>query len=171
MDEARLKQDRAIDPHQLDVECVRQADIFYNWASLAIDAKFKADEIEEAADTLEAKLQLAVRTNPEDFNIKNVTETAVKCVVATQPELITARTAGRKARHEQMLLDRAVAALEQKKRMLEVLITLHGQQYFAGPSVPRDLIAAWEEHQHRQEEACGERQRKAARKRVQYSGD
>jgi len=35
--------------------------------------------------------------------------------------------------------------MEQRKRMLELLVTLHGQEYFAGPSVPRNLIDAWKE--------------------------
>jgi hypothetical protein len=28
--------------------------------------------------------------------------------------------------------------------MIELLVTLLGQQYFAGPSVPRNLVEAWE---------------------------
>jgi hypothetical protein len=33
----------------------------------------------------------------------------------------------------------AVSAIEQRKSMIEALIKLHGQQYFAGPSIPRQL--------------------------------
>ena len=33
----------------------------------------------------------------------------------------------------------AVYAFEQRKTSLENLVRLHGQQYFAGPKMPRDL--------------------------------
>jgi len=34
-----------------------------------------------------------------------------------------------------------------RKKSLENLVTLHGQQYFAGPKIPRDLTSAREDRQ------------------------
>ena len=40
-----------------------------------------------------------------------------------------------------------MAAIDQKKSALENLVKLHGQMYFAGPSIPRDLDKEWEKRE------------------------
>ena len=59
----------------------------------------------------------------------------------------------------------AVKAMDDKKRMLQGLITLHGQQYFAGPDVPRDLLASWMESQEGSEKKVNKLQQTRTRTR------
>ena len=42
-----------------------------------------------------------------------------------------------------------------QKTALENLVKLHGQQYFAGPSVPRDLSKEWERHERQKSVDAG----------------
>lgn len=159
-----LKRDVHINPSALDVEAVDQAELFFKWAELCVDAKALADRAEAKLDSLESRLQMRAREAPEDFNIQNVTEAAVKAAVKSHPKFLRAVEKFYRLKHRSEMFVRAVAAMEQKKRMIEVLVTLHGQEYFAGPSVPRDLMSEWKKHQAAIESNVLSRQRRRARR-------
>lgn len=147
MSRAEFKGDVRVDPEALDVECVRQAEIFTKWAELAQDAKSRMEALKFDLDTKWALLELKVRKRPGKYGLETLTEAAVKATVSTHPEYLELARRHQGAREESMWLDRAVAALEMKKRMLEELIKLHGLQYFAGPSAPRNLGSEWNSRQ------------------------
>ncbi len=149
MDKDELASDREIDPSQLDVECIRQADTFYKWAERYIKADATADEMKSELSALEARLQIDARNNPDAFGILNVTEAAIKAAVLSSNKYVQATKQYQAAIRKASLLGEAVKAMNMKKTMLDLLVTLHGQEYFAGPSVPRDIIAAWEQHNGR----------------------
>lgn len=156
-----------IDPMQLDVEAAMQAENFLAIAEDCIEAKAKIDRLEYDLDLLEAKTQMRIREEPAKYGIEKVTEGAISATVKLNDKVIEASEAVMDARKEHMLLQHTLMASEQRKRMLEILVTLHGQQYFAGPSVPRDLVSAFQEYQEKRGPAGVERQKAAARKRVQ----
>jgi len=147
MDTNEFAQDRTIDPNELDIEAIRQADVYYKWAQRAIEARVKTDKLKLRLDVTEASLASQCREKPESFGIARVTESAITAAVKSHDSYVKALLKLIHARERQMLLDRAVDALEQRKRMIEVLVTLHGQQYFAGPSIPKDLIKRYKEYQ------------------------
>jgi len=159
--------DRTIEPTELDVEAAQQADLFFKWAQRAVKARARVDRQKLRLDTLDARLSLECRSHPENFGLERTTEGAIVAAVKTHEDYAKAYDAYLRAKESSALMDKAVEAMEQKKRMLEVLITLHGQQYFAGPSVPRDLSAAWQEHQQRATDLTTQRQVESARQRGQ----
>lgn len=164
-DRAELDADREIDVSALDVEAATQADKFFKWSERAIEAKLRAKDLELAASTLESQLQIVCRDHPDKFGLSSVTEAAVKAAVKCSPQYLEAVRAYMAAEKEAALLDAARAAMDMKKRMIQELVTLHGQQYFAGPSVPRNLIEAYAEHRNRRETKSMDRMRAAARRR------
>lgn len=166
MDVLELDNDRTINPSQLDVEAIRQADVFFKWAERAIHARAKVDRLKFDVDTFLAKTEMLIRCNPAKYGLDKVTESAIAARARMDEEYVKLYTRLLEAKTEAGLLDQAVAAMEQRKRMLEILVTLHGQEYFAGPSVPRSLVDAWKEHQERQTREVNERQKSVARKRV-----
>jgi len=167
MDESQFAQDRKIDPTQLDIEAVIQADKFFHWAQQAVDARREMDGMKLQLDTTEALLSLDCRKDPEKFGLGKVTEASITAAVKVTPTYKDVYGAYLDSRRESMLLDRAVEAMEQRKRMIEILVTLHGQQYFAGPSVPRDLMTAWREHEEATSESVNQKQRASLRRRGQ----
>jgi hypothetical protein len=171
VDAEKFRQDRTIDPGQLDVECVRQADAFFDWSELAVKARGKADRLKLRLETTQAALELECREKPENFGLKKVTEAAVKAAVLCSERYLESSNEYFDAKEESALLDAAVKAMDQKESMLKELIKLHGQQYFAGPSVPRDLVSNWRDIQAKREERVNSRQaervrRKKKRKRI-----
>jgi hypothetical protein len=131
--------DNHIDPSQLDVECTLSSEIFYKWAERAINTRRLLEEIEFEASITEASLQMKVRNSPEKYKLDRVTEGSIDAVVKTHPSYVEIQKKLMAAREEAGIIDRMVRAIDKKDGMLKELISLHAAQYFAGPSVPRDL--------------------------------
>jgi hypothetical protein len=157
MDQEAFKLDRAIDPSQLDVEAVRQADVFFRWAKKLEKAKYAAAIADAHRKQIDAMLSRKIRKTPNIYGLKTATEKAVDEIVLLDPEYVKALGEKHEADLEMGLLEQAVWSLTQKKAMIEELIKLHGQEYFAGPSVPRNLVEAWRDYQtERGEEVLNE---------------
>lgn len=165
MDKTELDADKAIDPAALDVEAVRQSELFFKWSERAIEAKHESELAEYQMDLVTARLQLDVRRNPVKYDIgEKPTEAAIKAVVSEDPKMIASTTVYFEAKKKAALLGVAAAAIEMRKRMIEELVKLYGQQYFAGPGVPRDLAAIWSSYRSKRADTAAERQ--TARKRA-----
>lgn len=135
-----------IDPNELDVEAGLQAEKFFQWAERAAEARAEYDRAKLNFEVTEAKLSSKARANPTAYGIsKRVTEGSISTAVRLHPKYLAAYEGLVEARKSMELLNKAVMAMEQRKRMIELLVTLHGQQYFAGPSVPRNLGEAWQD--------------------------
>ena len=160
-----FRKDKEIDPTQLDVECVRQASRTHYWAEAAIDASFEEEQAKFQYDLIGAKLDIAIRNDPEKFGMNKVTEAGVKAAIQLHPDLQASYNTWMAARKLTKRLNAAVKAMDDKKRMLQGLITLHGQQYFAGPDVPRDLLASWMESQEGSEKKVNKLQQTRTRTR------
>ena len=170
MDREAFDRDVAIEPSQLDIEAVRQGETFFKWAEQSATARGEVDHLKFELETLAARLQFQVRESPEKFGVTKVTEAAIQAAVAIHKTVVEATESWLRARQKSALLDKCVEALEQKKRMIEVLITLHGQEYFAGPSTPHDLAKTYQEYKRNTQEEVVGRQRETARKRVRREG-
>jgi hypothetical protein len=166
MDLNEFETDKTIDPLQLDVEACQQPDLFFKWARQSVAARGEVDRTKLAVDVAEARAEAAIRDNPEKYGLMKVTEAAISAAVKIHPKCIEAQDHYLRAREVAGLLDAAREAMEQKKRMIEILVTLHGQQYFAGPSIPRDLAAIWSSRAEATTQAVNDKQRQLARKRV-----
>lgn len=168
MDKTEFEKDCHIDPEALDVECLRQPEVFYKWAERAVEARGRVDREKLRLEVLEARLELECRQDPAGFGIEGerVTEAGIKAAVKTHPKLLKAHEEYFQCRADSGMMDRAVEAMEMKKRQLENLVTLHGQSYFAGPSTPRNLGAVYLAQQKRGEDRLTARQVKVTRKRA-----
>lgn len=158
--------DRQIDPAALDIAAVEQADLFFKWAKRAVDAKKDLDDADAEMDRMKSVLELKCRRSPEKYGITSVTEAAVKATAITHPRYLAAVQSHHAARARSAELDAMVKAMDQRKRMIEVLVDLHGQEYFAGPAVPRDLAAAYAATRQKQTDDLNTRQSQTSRSRA-----
>lgn len=165
MDAEQFARDREIDPAKLDLAAATQPDLFFRYAQEYVAARSKAEKRKLRMELCEYRLSLQCRSKPENFGLVRVTDAAVIAAVHTHKDYITAFKSYIEAREEALLLEKAVDAMEQRKRMIEVLITLHGQQYFAGPSVPRDLVGSYREYLAERSVRVRDRLRPNVRKR------
>lgn len=151
MNKNEFEIDLEIDPNQLDVCAGMQGEVFFKWAEKSARARRRMDDTKFRLEILYANLAKMARRDPASFGLTKSTENSIENAVKTSVEYSEGYEEWIQARYASNLADRAVEAMEQRKRMIEVLITLHGQQYFAGPSVPRSLTDAWQNSKEEKE--------------------
>lgn len=137
--------DILIDETALDVEWLNQPRRMEDYCKLAAEARRSLDLAAEELEFVRATLERAVRLNPSDYGVtpgvRGITEDGIKAAIQVHPEYKSASKRHIDAKYESEVAIGAVRAFDQRKVALENLVRLHGQSYFAGPAVPRDLPA------------------------------
>lgn len=123
--------DFKIDGNALEVECVRQLDLMEHWAFEASEARKELDQLKHKLERTELRVDTQVRTNPRDHGLLKVTEAGLKKAVEGHPEVLKTKGLMVDAKARTAEADAAMACLDHRKRMLEVLTRLHGQGYFS----------------------------------------
>ena len=144
-----------IDVDALDIECADQAVTFMRYAKHAAQMRKELDEAKQALDIEKAGLDGRIRKNPENYDIEKVTEGAIQSSILNNLHYQELYQRFLDVKYETDMSQSAVIAFNQKKDMLETLVKLHGQSYFAGPSVPRDLSKEREQKQKQSGERTG----------------
>jgi len=133
------ERDIHIDETSLDIEWLEQSALMFKYGTNEADMEREKDLAKERLDLVKADLDKSIRENPEKFGIAKITEAAVSNTIISQDEHKTAYHEFLEIQHEYNIAKVAVRAVAQRKDALENLVRLHGQQYFAGPKIPRDL--------------------------------
>lgn len=134
--------DSQIDVDALDVEWADQAELAMRYGKHWATCQQKLTEAEENIKIIRAELIKQANENPDKFLGEGVKPTApnIESYYRNHKKHKEAKTAWIEA---QYTLNMATIAKNEisftRKAALEALVTLHGQQYFAGPSAPRNL--------------------------------
>jgi hypothetical protein len=139
--------DIQIDESGLDVEWLRQPKLMFFYAKMVAELRRALDRRKERLNIVKAELDRKIRQNPADFDIEKITETAVSNTILTQEAYKEASADIIDTNYELSIAQAAVSALNDKRTALENLVRLYGQQYFAGPSVPRNITKEWEQRE------------------------
>ena len=139
--------DMKIDASGLDIECLDQPALMLKYAEIAAEKEQALDDAKEALEFCTSELDMEIRNFPEKFGVAKVTDNSVKAAIPLQEDYKTAMSNMIRAKFEYKVASGAAKAVDARKTMLETLVKLHGQQYFAGPSVPRDIAKEWEAKQ------------------------
>jgi len=162
------KADVEIEPDALDVEWTKQAKLFGHYSKVLAEAQAEVDRVKNASKIKAAKLELAIRKDPASYGLEKVSESAVAAAILLETEYQDLLDQLRQAEYTRNVLDGAVTALNHKKAALENLVRLQGQNYFAGPSTPREIGKEWARDVERraardQVKAAGQKARRIAR--------
>lgn len=141
MKELNYERDMHIDETALDWEWLEQPKLMMRYSERLADAALEVSRAKEALDVEAAQLDKLIRNNPDEFGIDKITETVIRNTIIQQESYTAATSTYNEAVYDEMMLKSAVRAIDYRRSALENLVRLHGQQYFAGPSVPRDLGA------------------------------
>ena len=133
------EKDMYINEDSLEIECLDQAVLMVKYTTQLAEAKKDRDQSKERLDVLYADLDLKIREDPEQFKLSKITEGAVRSAILMNEDYQKAQNKLDWANYEVNVLQGVVSAIDQRKSMIEGLIRLHGQQYFAGPNVPHNM--------------------------------
>lgn len=138
---SEYERDLYIDESALDVEWIGQPQLMLKYSREYAKAEREVARMKEKISVKRAKLDKEIRIEPEKFGLSDVkiTEAVVNNAIITDKEFQKLTEDLIEANYEVNMLKGAVDAVKQRKDALQDLVKLHGQQYFAGPKMPRDL--------------------------------
>lgn len=132
------ERDIRIEPHALDKEWLDAASVYMRYSRALADKRDELARAEQLADVERAEADKRARQR-HTGDEKKPTEAVINSEVLTDDKLKAAQDKLLDLKHEVDILQGAVRAFDHRKAALENLVTLHGQQYFAGPVVPHDI--------------------------------
>lgn len=134
------KSEIQIDPDNLDIECLKQPELYMKYSEMLAAAKKNLDIARRNLDKITAKISKQIRLNKKNYTEDGkLTENLINCFIQEDDAVEEANQALIEAKYEHDVLQSIVIAFDHRKRSLNNLILLHGQQYFSGPSNPRPL--------------------------------
>lgn len=126
----------SIDENALDEAWLQQASLMHQYSVKLANARLELDDAKNALELARAKVAKKVRRNPKAFGCDGrLTESFVTDAVLLNSEFIEAQERVGEAKHTVDIVNAAVTALDHKRKALESLVYLHGQNYFAEPRV------------------------------------
>lgn len=128
-----------IDSGRLDYEWLRQANLVFKASKLEAQARKAVDELKRELDVERAQVDSSIRENPGNFGIVKITEKIIESTILQDVGVQELLADLNKARYDQNMRQALVNALEHKKRALESLVSLHGQNYFSEPRAKDDV--------------------------------
>ena len=134
--------DVQIDESALDVECLRQADLASKYRKYWVSCSSKVLKTEEYVKLVRSELIMKLMADPVSNLKEGVKPTGpvIEAFYRTHKRHIKAKEEWMEAKNNLDVADIAIKEIcITRKNQLANLIELHGQHYFAGPSVPRDL--------------------------------
>jgi len=134
-----FEKDIKINEDTLDIEFIRHPAKFFAYAEQLAYTEKIAKHAHEHVKVIKSKLTKEALSNPSLVGGGKATAVAIEAYYRLDQEYIEAKERWIKDIYERDMALNAVQAMNGKKTSLENLVRLHGQQYFAGPSVPRDL--------------------------------
>lgn len=156
--------DITIDETALDAEWLDQASLALKYAKHLTQLKARVARLEEKKKTKRSELILEVNENPmELMNKKTPNAADIEAYYRTNEEYKEIIKELLEVQEEAEFAELAFQEIAwTRKKSLEYLVILHGQQYFAGPKVPRDLSKEWEqkERQKRSDEGVGRKMKR-----------
>lgn len=151
------EKDTTIDESALDVEWLRQAELTRKYAKYLKEIRKKVRRLQERKKTIRSELILKVNNDSQTLIGKNKPNAAdIEAFYRTQKEYKEAVEELIEEEEELKYVEDAFSEIAwTRKKALENLVILHGQQYFAGPKVPRDLSKEWEQKQKQKQVDSG----------------
>jgi hypothetical protein len=136
------ERDMSIDVQALDVEWTEQAELAMKYGRMWAEAQDTLERANENVKLIKAELNVRINENPEKLLGEGVKATVanVEACILQHVDYQQAREAWLDALKQSNLLSVAKNEISfTRKSALENLVILHGQSYFAGPNVPRNL--------------------------------
>lgn len=154
------EKDMKIDEDALDIEWLEQPSLMLKYIKLQTQLQKEEELAKEKFELLKAELDKKIRSNPEKFELAKITDSVVQYTILLQNDYTNANTIYIDAKFENNVAKGAVRAMDIRKQSLENLVKLHGQGYFAGPKIPRNLTWEREERQKRVDKNVSEKLRR-----------
>jgi len=144
--------DLSIDESALDVEWLDQPQLMFKYARHCAELEKLSDEAKDKLEFVGAEIEKDIRSNPDKYGLAKITDAVVASTIVLQKRYKDALEEYNKAKFDAKVAGGAVRSFDQRKTALEKLVQLNGQQYFAGPTVPRNLYEEYKAKKEKREQ-------------------
>jgi hypothetical protein len=157
MSELNYEKDIRISEGDLDLEWLSQAELAIKYGRIWAVAQRKLTLAEENIKVIRAELIAEANEDPKKCCKKEKPNAAdIEAYYRTHPDHKQAKEEWVQAQYECNMAEVAKNEFSfTRKAALENLVQLHGQNYFAGPKVPRNLSKERDEKEERQKRVIG----------------
>jgi len=146
--ELNYQHDVQIDPNGLDLAWLNQAKLAIDYGNYYAKCLAAERQAEQNVKLVRSELQSAALADPSLCSGGKATAIAVEAYYRTHPRHVAAKEEYLRTHAELVTAEIAKREIAvSRKAALQNLVTLHGQQYFASPSIPRDLTRTEVEQQ------------------------
>lgn len=136
-----FEDDLKINPQELDVEWLRQPEIFHKYSNEKVFKQQVLDRAKDALEFIRAETAKAIRNNPGRFGLDKVTEASLQETLTLHKGC---RDMAEKVFQAKEDLDYCwvqINSLDQRRATLENLSKLYNGEYFSGPSSVDPLVS------------------------------
>jgi hypothetical protein len=132
--EFNYEEDSKIDPFNLHEECIRQPELVEKYSKLAAIAQKELSDAHEHVKVTRSDIIKEIKEkNPK------ITLPELEAKYRTDPEHIEAKEAYIRAEYNYNMIMAGVYKMQSRKASLDNLISLHAQQYYSVPNLPREF--------------------------------
>ena len=135
-----INQDLNIDKDNLDMECMDQPRKFMKWATDYAKALQLRDEAKRRLVIIKSNVNLDIRTRPQDYGIDKATEGSINAAIESNEEVNKAEQEVSDAQYAVNIYSAAKEALDQRRAMLERLVSLYLSGYYAQPKLQSEFV-------------------------------
>ena len=135
-DEVEARLDLSIDENNLLGEWKGQAALMLEYGIMLADAMQEEDEARAKLALVVARLDRAIREDPEAYGLQKATETTVTNAIPEQKEHVAASEVLNDAKYAVRVYRAAVDALGHRKSTLQGMTDLFLRQWYADPRSP-----------------------------------
>lgn len=132
-DNSDIELELSIDENALDQEWLIQPRLYFRYAAELAIAQEEVSTKKARIDVVLAEVAADIRTNPEEYGIGKVTESAISESLQRSVIVKDAKAKLIEAQHSVGILSAAVGALDHRKKALEKLVDLRLSNYFSSP--------------------------------------
>jgi hypothetical protein len=147
------EKDLRIDADALDLEWIGQATLSMKYVKHFAQCRKRLTNAEENIKVIRAELIQKANSDPVRFCKKEKPNAAdIEAYYRNHPRHKEAKDEWVEAQYEFTMAEGAKNEFSfTRKAALENMVTLHGQNYFAGPSMPLNLNREWEKKQAKED--------------------
>lgn len=134
------EEDFPINPEELEIECIRQPSLYFQYARAAADGERLAKDAEEKVKQVRSELIKEAWEDPEGcLGMKKATKDTVEAYYRTHEDYIEAKGELIQAEYERDVLNGAKWSVSGRKDSIAGLIKLAVMGWYASPDSPRSL--------------------------------
>lgn len=127
----------SINMDKLDWEWRRQSRLYFTYAEKLANARKDHEVAKNTLQVTFAEWDRKIRRDPESHGLEKPTETSIKSVILVSKDHQKAEKELIEAKHRVDIIQAFVDALDHKKKALENMVHLHGQNYFSEPHISK----------------------------------